>query len=367
MRLIQICVFFCGACISVCPSGCIVFSGNGPEQEGECSECGTCLSVCPGLGSPLKELDKFVFGREKTEDEDKNGFGIYISDRNLVAADNEIFENGYTGGKISATLIYMLEKGLIDAAIVSRWGNASPHPWVSWPVLATTRDDIMKSAGSKYVFSPNLALLKDLEKQPEIENIAVVGLGCHLQGLRKLQNEGERYASLVDKIKYTFGLYCGSPMVRKEDLVQYVATLCGVEAGEILTIDFKRVSEAFDVAFYLSLDNGREVEKKIHLMELFNTLAGIKRWPRCGFCTDYSAELSDISFGGVHVTCRTPEGEAIINGALNDGWLTDAPQNELFDQMAREMDRYMSRVKKVKHRKNIISHKSGGSPVPDYS
>ena len=33
----------CGACVAVCPVGCIAFKGDGPELVEECIRCGLCL------------------------------------------------------------------------------------------------------------------------------------------------------------------------------------------------------------------------------------------------------------------------------------------------------------------------------------
>ena len=117
----QLC-FYCGQCCAVCSTGCVSFKNNGTELDGECVACGQCIKACPGLGVSLKKLDILVFGREQTEEEEKNGLGIYITDRNLVSANEEIREKGYTGGKLTAILAYLLENKEIDAAIVSQWG-----------------------------------------------------------------------------------------------------------------------------------------------------------------------------------------------------------------------------------------------------
>ena len=181
----QLC-FYCGQCCAVCSAGCISFKNNGPELDGGCVACGQCIEACPGLGVPLKKLDRQVFGREQTEQEEKNGLGIYISDRNLVSANKEIREKGYTGGKLTAILTYLLERNEIDAAIVSQWGSASPYPWVSWPLIASTREDVIKGAGSKYVFSPNLMALGEVAKSQDITSIAVVGPRMPYAGIEKV-------------------------------------------------------------------------------------------------------------------------------------------------------------------------------------
>jgi coenzyme F420 hydrogenase subunit beta len=361
----QLC-FFCGQCCAVCSTGCIAFKENGPELAGECVACGQCLEACPGLGAPHKKLDIQVFGREQTPEETARGLGIVLSDRNLVSADKEIQGKGYTGGKLTATLAYLLEKKEIDAAIVSQWGAGSPYPWVSWPMIAATREDIIKGAGSKYVFSPNLMALAAVAERADINSLAIVGLGCHMQGLRKLELLGQPYADLAKKVKYTFGLYCGSPMVGKEDFLTYVAKMMDVSVQDIATVDFKRVSKEFDIAFEVVLKNGEKKVKRMNIMQLFEVIGPYQRWNRCKFCTDYAAEYADISFGGSHITCRTPKGENLINRAVAEGVLIPSEPNGLMDQMAKSIDQTMAKTKKVTNVKRINDYKSKGIPVPCY-
>ena len=214
----QLC-FYCGLCTAICKEGVIAFKGDGPELVGECIECGQCLEACPGLGAPLEELDKLVFGRTKTEQEDLSGLGIRLMDKNLVSGDKEILSCGYTGGKLTSILAYLLYNKEIDGAIISVWGDSSPFPWFSWPIVVTTRRELIKGAGSKYVFTPNLMALSEVAIRKDIQNCAIVGLGCHIQGLRKIQLLGEPYSHLAQKVKYAFGLYCGAPMMARQDIL----------------------------------------------------------------------------------------------------------------------------------------------------
>ncbi|MFO7965230.1 MAG: Coenzyme F420 hydrogenase/dehydrogenase, beta subunit C-terminal domain [Desulfobacterales bacterium] len=361
----QLCIY-CGQCIAVCSTGCIAFKENGPALDGECTACGQCIEACPGLGAPLKNLDLQVFGREKTNDEEKKGLGIYISDRNLVGTNNEIREKGYTGGKLTAVLAYLLEINEIDAAIVSQWGSASPYPWVSWPMIAKTRDDVIKGAGSKYVFSPNLMALAEAADRTDITSIAVVGLGCHIQGLRKLAHVGGPCTDLVKKVKYAFGLYCGAPMVSREDFLAYIADINGVSPMDIAAVDFRRVSKEFDISFDVDLTNGEKKVKQFNIMHLFEILGRYPRWNRCRFCTDYASEYADVSFGGVHVTCRTEKGEDLINRAVADGWLAPAEPDESAEQGAQIVDQNMARIKKVKNVERIRKYLNQAKPVPSY-
>jgi coenzyme F420-reducing hydrogenase beta subunit len=126
----------------------------------------------------------------------------------------------------------------------------------------------------------------------------------------------------------------------------------------------KEYQRRFDVVFDVILKNGQKANKKFNLMELFGVLQQHHRWNRCRLCTDYSAEYSDISFGGVHVTTRTSLGEDIVNRAMVDGWLKPSPPNEMFDNVAVQIDRSVAMMKKEQNRKRIADYKQKRKPVP---
>ena len=174
------------------------------------------------------------------------------------------------------------------------------------------------------------------------------------------------YANLAKKVKYALGLYCGAPMVGKEDFLTYVAELNEVSPQDIVSADFKRVSKEFDITFEVALKNGEKRVKRLHIMQLFDVIGQYPRWNRCRFCTDYAAEYADISFGGPHVTCRTPKGEDLVNRAVADGCLVTAEHNEMADQMAASVDQRMAKVKKVNNINRINTYMSQGKPVPNY-
>ena len=93
-----------------------------------------------------------------------------------------------------------------------------------------------------------------------------------MQGLRKLAYLGMPYADLVKKVKYTFGLYCGAPMVGKEDFLSYIADLNGISPQDIANVNFKRVSKEFDVEFDVSLNSGEKKVKKLNIMHLLELI-----------------------------------------------------------------------------------------------
>ena len=153
-----------------------------PNLSGQCTDCGLCYELCPGQDVPLPALDQMVFGRERQPEREL--LGIY---RRCVAAHAvapDIRAAGAAGGVVTALLVYALEQGSIEGALV---GQMDPkEPWHTVPVLATTSEEVIASAQSKYqVVATNAALSRLLEGGHKM--IGHVGLGCHTEALRKLQ------------------------------------------------------------------------------------------------------------------------------------------------------------------------------------
>ncbi|MCH7733173.1 MAG: 4Fe-4S binding protein, partial [Candidatus Marinimicrobia bacterium] len=110
----------CGACVSVCPLnnvklkiGCV-----DPEMRGECIKtCTLCNNACPGAFIPKTELEEMIFGRKRREDE--NLFGQYKDHLVTHSKDERVHHAGVAGGTVTALLLYALEEGIIDGAIVA--------------------------------------------------------------------------------------------------------------------------------------------------------------------------------------------------------------------------------------------------------
>lgn len=361
---------FCGACVAVCPENCIAFFGSGPKLESHCTECGKCVEACPGNGAPLTKLMDAVLQREETEDEKKGGLGAIIEDRNLVSADPEILNIGYTGGKVTALLAYLIENRKIDGAIVTASGDSTPYPHFAWPRIAETKKAILQCGGSKYMFSPNLMLLKELAENDDLKSVAFVGLGCHVMGIRKLQLLGDDYRHLVEKISYVFGLFCGRAMLPSDDFLMLVAKLCETTVEEIDSVNFHRVPEEtrFMVKYEVRLKNGQIKSREILIDHLFYMISLLDQWHRCRMCLDYASEFADVSFGGTHIISRTPTGEQLVQNALADGILV--PQTErfrlAFEENAHKMDSFMIRLKKTYNLRRIKKNVKKRQPVPEF-
>lgn len=101
-----------------------------------------------------------------------------------------------SGGIITQTFLYLLERKAIDGALVSRMGAALKAE----TFIARTPEEIISARGSVYYPVPFFSGVKQLLEASG--KFAVVGLPCHLKLLR------ERYPELQEKIVLSISLFC---------------------------------------------------------------------------------------------------------------------------------------------------------------
>src|SRR5207245_7877531 len=119
--------------------------------------CTYCTRACPRFRAWEPEIDEFLFGRARRPDEvDGIAKDIILA----KAADPEIQERGQDGGLVSAILLWALDHGYIDAALVS-YLEGDGTSWKAIPGVARTREQILASAGSRYTYSANPMAYKE--------------------------------------------------------------------------------------------------------------------------------------------------------------------------------------------------------------
>jgi len=294
----------CGTCVVVCPLNCLEYGEEKPSLIKECKVCGICAQTCPQYEWSMTKTENFVFGRERKSEED---FGVH---RRLVIAqakDDRILKVCQDGGVVTALLLFGLQNGLIDGAIAAGINQEKPfHPI---PKLATTPEEILECAGTKYSYSPNLLALAEGVKQKK-GSMAFVGTPCQIRAVRKMQMFGlKKYTA---PLKFLIGLMCSECFTYKGLMEKHIRGVLGLNLSDVRKINIK----------------GKM---------LVTTEAGVKTIPlaeirqharkSCGFCDDFSSELADISTGGLGLDgwtftiIRTEKGEELLSSAEKAGLL----------------------------------------------
>lgn len=301
----------CGACAATCPPR-VIGINNSPKMTGKCIFCGICYNQCPRLEASPELLEFFVFGRNRTEEET---LGIHKDALIARSKVKEVLRVAQDGGIVSSLLIYMIEAGVADAAVVT---IADAH-WNSLPYVASSRKEILEAAGTKYTPSPNLIGLADAIQKMGKRHVALVGTPCQVEAARKMQYYPQQ-SGLSDEISFTFGLFCMESFYPDKLIDEYLAEKAGVDIDDIGKFMISR---------------GRFIIKSKEDAELVNVpLKEVKSLARnaCHICKDFSAELSDVSVGSVgapegwsSVLIRSDVGQRVFKEACEKGYIEFKP------------------------------------------
>jgi len=275
----------CGLCKGICPTGVISLNKRGyPFLSGDCVQCGVCVRSCPGGDVNFPMMSQMVFG----QDYDPDSLHGYVENMFVChASDETIRANGTSGGLVTALLIYMLKKNIIDGAVVITMD--SNNPCQTTGILATTPEEIIASSQSKYCITPSMEVLSQIRKKKG--TFAVVGLPCQVHGLRKLQHSDPALAS---KIGYIFGLYCACNMEPYGHVEAMKA--CKIEPDEVEKFMFR--GGDWPGGYYVERKDGRK--GRIHPISnssILHVMFRLYGATRCHSCVDALSEYADLSFG----------------------------------------------------------------------
>lgn len=267
------------------------------------------------------------------------------------ASDKKILSKGQDGGIVTALLVYALEKNIIDGTIVAGPGDEA---WKPEPMVATTKKEILKGAGTKYTMCPNLSLIKEATRSYGLEKIGTVGTPCQVMGLRKMEAYPMGARNVTDKIALVVGIYCMENFPY-DSLKTFIQDKANTTPEKVVKMDISKGK----LFIRTSNDETAIPIKQTHGYEQSG----------CRYCMDYVAELSDVSCGSVGakpgwstVIKRTDKGVSLIDSAIEDGVLEVTETNE--GKFGLEMLRKLSTNKKKQRVKNVDKALDLGLQVP---
>lgn len=279
----------CGICVVFCPNEAIELTINKYKgiyepklDKNRCNYCFICSKVCPGHEIDYKKLSYEIFRKKP-----KNLVGNYLNCYTGHSTNLDIRYNSSSGGLITQLLIFALEKGLIDGALVTRMKK--DNPLEPEPFIAKTKDEIIDSSKSKYCPVPlNIALKKMLNSNKN-HKIAVVGLPCHINGIRKAEKVSIK---LKKMIKLHIGIFCNHcPTFHA---TSYYLKKHKIKKADVIHLDYR--GKGWPGYMKVEMKNGKSYsfpyEKYWHFIGSDFFIAN-----RCTKCPDATCELSDMAFG----------------------------------------------------------------------
>jgi coenzyme F420 hydrogenase subunit beta len=328
----EICVG-CSACVVACPHDVIHMEDfrpvhvkeegpelpppeeQGPEYciHGEKS-CSLCAMACLRLEPALDAIEKLLYGRRRKHPSEPWGVSreIWLG----KTTDPEIRKKGQDGGAVTAILSWMLENGEIQGACTAK--PRDDIPWLDEPFLATTKEDLLASAGSRYTYCSSPLALKEAATR-KIRNVAVVGVSCESTAIREMQAQGiKRWGKMV---KFVAGLMCNETFKYEPFIHEIIVGKYDIPIETITKINVKG-----DV---IVSTNDRDEDIRIPLDEC---RVYANDW--CHHCPDFAAEHADISFGGIGESgwticiIRSEYGQDVWNRAVEAGVIETKSSSE---------------------------------------
>jgi coenzyme F420 hydrogenase subunit beta len=352
----------CGTCIGVCSTGAIRFDFDleEPVLTGTCAHCGICYDTCPGEDIPLLKLEQRFFGESRKKENEL--LGISKAFLKGYSIDTAIRQLGASGGLTTTLLLYALDQGMIEGAIVSIMDHQKP--WRVRSAFAKTKEELIEGAKSKYAISPNNMSLKD---SAGVSRLAVVGLPCHIHGIRKVQSQKD-LSKIADNIVLTLGIFCGANQSYKatEHVIQENSD---ISLEEIERFEYRGGVNAQNINIIAR--NGKEITIENDVRRAFSHYIMKER---CRMCCDFSAELADLSLGDIldprrnkrvpnwtGLIVRSEKGLRLIDDAQKAGVIEISPLDEesFYGNKGFECKKHGAVY-------NLGMRKRYGWPVPNY-
>jgi coenzyme F420 hydrogenase subunit beta len=341
----------CGTCVLVCPHNVIDYVDGKPKQVAKQSAafdycgmsegigCDVCAQVCPRLG--IREFDM----RDQVHPTGPGVYeGVFGRYRRIVAArcaDPEILARCQDGGVVTAILAHGLREGFFDGAVVAAADDAMPA--APKPRVVTTVAEAIASAKSWYTYSPNDLALEQAEKQG-LKRVCFVGVPCQVTPVRKIQladpsflaasprkkpQHVERQTKFLkgygEIVEFTIGLLCTEVFTYEGLMVEKIQAEMGIPLTEVSKFNVKG-----KVLVYKK--DGSLAELSLHKAQEYAR-------PECHHCGDFTAELADVSCGGVAcmdwtiTILRSARGEALFDDMVRRRLLETRPMEEFEQSM----------------------------------
>jgi len=355
----------CGTCAALCPKRALTIVECRETgiylprlDNSKCNNCGICLKICPGTEADLGKLNLAAFDQKP-----ENPFvGNYLKCYSGYAADQKTRCQSTSGGLVPALATFALEVGIADGILTTRANAQKPLRPQSF--IARTKAEVMAAAGSKYCPVSANSALGEILRNPG--RYILVGLPCHIQGLRKAQNLNKE---LKNRVSLVFGLVCNHTPTFQA--TSFLLKKFKIPIEKVAKLDYR--SSGWPGGIKIVMDDCSEHFIPFSSSYYWGYVFQKFFWPkRCMVCNDKLCQLADIIFmdawlpefssdniGLSLIVVRSKKGDEFVSKAIEKGVvkLQPIPLVDVLrsQHMAATIRRVAARRYILKYRSNAIS------------
>lgn len=309
----------CGTCAGICPRNNIEMQRG---QEGtyfpifkdfNCQACSLCVEACPGRSTDLASAKHLSLGEVSYDQMIGHFMNCYVGH----SADKVLRLRSSSGGLASEIAAFAIEAKWVDGVVVTKMKEGNPlEPKV---FVARTREEVISASGSKYCPVPVNISIKCLLNHHE--KFAVVGLPCHIHGLRKAEFLN---SNLRSKISLHIGLFCNHTVNFWG--TEFLLGKIGLERTKVARLSYRESGWPGD--FTVTLHGGDKMRIPMDVYWRLFFSQNFFTPLRCTFCSDMTNEKADLSLGDAWlpelvkesiIVTRTQKGEQILREATERG------------------------------------------------
>lgn len=317
------------------------------KQKGYCTGCGLCVAISPknslkmqmnasGYLRPIV-LSPLTANAEKQIKDNCPGINIQhsnnvtnyhpiwgpvVNSRTGFSKNSEVRQMGSSGGVISALAIYLLETKQVD--FVAQIAVSPSDPLKNALQISTTREDVIRAAGSRY--APSAPLENITELLGTGKKFAFIGKPCDVAGLRQYLRNNPNLAS---NARFLISFMCaGIPSIKATEMV---LDKMGADKSNLLSFRYR--GDGWPGMARAVHHDGKTFEMDYN--SSWGEILGRHLQFRCKLCPDGTGEFADIVCadawygkdgypdftereGRSLILTRTVAGEALVQSAFKD-------------------------------------------------
>ncbi len=246
----------------------------------------------------------------------------------------DVLEAAQDGGATTSILLAGIESGLIDTAIVM----FRDDDWHSIPGIAKSKEELLKAAGSKYIYMSPVAKLREAVKDENVKGIGFTGTPCMIKAAGAIERAVKE---AHEKIRLKICLFCTHSWDWKE--MKAILDELGVDIKDVTKMDIKG-------KFLFHTKDGKVYEYPLDKAEE-------RSRPGCKLCLDFYDPTADLAIGAIGspkewntIIILTERGKEFVEKAKELGYIETKPVTEKGINLIKRFVK-MKKEEAEKHRK----------------